>query len=58
LHADALGVADCVVRQAVDVGDHRVVFGEVVHVLTVDGDPLLYGRRRFRRVDHALSVVA
>jgi flavin reductase (DIM6/NTAB) family NADH-FMN oxidoreductase RutF len=58
LHADALGVADCVVRQAVDVGDHRVVFGEVVHVLTVDGDPLLYGRRRFGRVDHSLSVVA
>ena len=48
---DALGVADCTAVGSADVGDHRVVFGQVTHVLMRDGSPLLYGRRQYRAWD-------
>jgi flavin reductase (DIM6/NTAB) family NADH-FMN oxidoreductase RutF len=44
---EALGRADCVTVGGVDVGDHQVVFGEVVRVSLRGGNPLLYGMRRF-----------
>ncbi len=46
--AGALAQLDCVVRQAVDAGDHTVFFGEVVRAESADGAPLLYWRGRYR----------
>jgi flavin reductase (NADH) len=47
---DAHTVADCRVSETLPVGDHAVVFGEVLRVRTHAGPPvrpLLYGRRRY-----------
>jgi flavin reductase (DIM6/NTAB) family NADH-FMN oxidoreductase RutF len=44
---DAFAMAECVVADAPVVGDHAVVFGEVVHVEQTSDAPLLYGLRRF-----------
>jgi len=47
LSDDAFAMAECVVADATVVGDHAVVFGEVVHVEQTPDRPLLYGMRRF-----------
>ncbi|MGI5500324.1 flavin reductase family protein [Lentzea sp. CA-135723] len=48
---DAHAVADCAVRRAEPVGDHHVVFGEVLRIAEGDAtDPLLYGMRRYARL--------
>jgi flavin reductase (DIM6/NTAB) family NADH-FMN oxidoreductase RutF len=47
LVADALAVAECQVSDARVVGDHTVVFGEVVGVSQEPDVPLLYGLRSF-----------
>lgn len=45
---DAHTVADCQISRHHRIGDHIVVFGEVVAVtLLSDRQPLLYGRRRY-----------
>lgn len=49
LTAHALRIAECRVVGVTEVGDHAVVLGEVHQVSLLDGDPLLYGRRRFAR---------
>jgi flavin reductase (DIM6/NTAB) family NADH-FMN oxidoreductase RutF len=46
---DAFAVAECQVTEAVPVGDHVAVFGEVVTVDQIEETPLLYGMRRFAR---------
>jgi flavin reductase (NADH) len=45
---DAAAIADCRVTDQVPMGDHTVVFGEVIAV-AVDGDssPLIYGKRQY-----------
>lgn len=49
LTCDAHRVADCVVTETVDVGDHTVVFGHVVSAAVLhDRPPLLYGMRGYR----------
>jgi len=50
LVADAHTVADCRIALTTRVGDHVVVFGEVLAVSRTDGGsprPLLYGMRRY-----------
>lgn len=47
LAEDAFAVAECRVAEAVAVGDHVAVFGEVVNVEQTEETPLLYGMRRF-----------
>jgi flavin reductase (DIM6/NTAB) family NADH-FMN oxidoreductase RutF len=47
LMEDAFAVADCRVSEAVAIGDHVALFGEVVDVEQRDDTPLLYGMRRF-----------
>lgn len=47
LMQDAFALAECVVVDMSLVGDHAVVFGEVVHVEQAAATPLLYGMRRF-----------
>lgn len=48
LWADTHAVADCRLRDTVPVGDHVVVFGEVVRVVrSAHCRPLLYGMRRY-----------
>ena len=44
---DAFAVAECRVAEAVAVGDHVAVFGEVVNTEQRAEAPLLYGMRRF-----------
>ncbi len=44
---DAFAMAECRVAEAVAVGDHVAVFGEVVNVEQTEETPLLYGMRRF-----------
>ncbi|MEU5553660.1 flavin reductase family protein [Micromonospora sp. NPDC047793] len=44
---DAYAMAECTVADVKIVGDHAVVFGEVVAVQTTRGNPLLYGRHTF-----------
>ncbi|HJQ03538.1 MAG TPA: flavin reductase family protein [Jatrophihabitans sp.] len=47
LTRDAFAVADCVVIESIEVGDHAVLFGRVGCVLQRQAPPLLYGLRRF-----------
>ncbi|WP_439678565.1 flavin reductase family protein [Embleya sp. MST-111070] len=50
LAADAHAVADCRVDRTLPVGDHVVVFGEVLGITRRRGRwPLLYGLRRYMR---------
>jgi flavin reductase (DIM6/NTAB) family NADH-FMN oxidoreductase RutF len=57
LIADAHAIADCVIVQAVEVGDHSAVFAEVIRVAVEDtAEPLLYGRHRYARWSDAASV--
>jgi flavin reductase (DIM6/NTAB) family NADH-FMN oxidoreductase RutF len=46
---DAFALAECRVSRTVEVGDHEVVFGEVVRAVSTEhqGTPLLYGMRCF-----------
>ncbi len=49
-----LGALECSVVQAFSVGDHELFIGQVdsLSVASGDGDPLLYFRRQYLRVDH------
>lgn len=48
LHTSSHSVADCVVTHSASVGDHEVVFGEVVTIThRATPVPLLYGLRRY-----------
>ena len=44
---DAFAMAECVLVDSSVVGDHAVVFGEVVHVEQTTDVPLMYGLRQF-----------
>lgn len=44
---DAFAVAECRVVEAVAIGDHVALFGEVVSVEQREDNPLLYGMRQF-----------
>jgi flavin reductase (NADH) len=45
---DAAAIADCRVIDRVPVGDHTVVFGEVLEVAVDDeSNPLIYGKRQY-----------
>jgi flavin reductase (DIM6/NTAB) family NADH-FMN oxidoreductase RutF len=47
LRSDAHAVAECLVVDTVQAGDHTVVFGEVDNVVTTPERPLLYGLRQY-----------
>lgn len=47
LMEDAFAMAECRVAEAVVVGDHVAVFGEVINTEQRAETPLLYGMRRF-----------
>jgi flavin reductase (DIM6/NTAB) family NADH-FMN oxidoreductase RutF len=47
LGGDVIGFASCEVVDTKLVGDHVVIFGEVVGTEDGTGTPLLYGRRQF-----------
>jgi flavin reductase (NADH) len=50
LDGEAHAIADCRITGTVDVGDHVVVFGQVLDVRHLTGEdrvPLLYGFRRY-----------
>ena len=45
----AVAAFDCRLHHAHDEATHRILIGEVVSALAGPGDPLLYGRRAYRR---------
>jgi len=47
LNDDTHAMAECRLSNTLLVGDHTIVFGEVVSAVTNDGRPLLYGLRSF-----------
>jgi flavin reductase (DIM6/NTAB) family NADH-FMN oxidoreductase RutF len=47
LAEDAFAVAECAVTQLRTVGDHAVVFGQVIDIENQPESPLLYGMRTF-----------
>lgn len=48
---DAHAVADCAVSRTEQVGDHHVVFGEVLRAGVAEHpEPLLYGMRRYAKL--------
>ena len=49
LPTDAFAFAECRVAGDTVVGDHAIVFGEVIGVTQRDGLPLLYSKRKFSR---------
>jgi flavin reductase (DIM6/NTAB) family NADH-FMN oxidoreductase RutF len=53
---DALSCFDCVLRDVLTYGDHRIVVGEVVATWSrTDGEPLVYVDRRYHPVGAPLS---
>lgn len=46
----ALAAFDCKTASTFDFGTHRILIGEVVEVVSSDGDPLLFADRNFRRL--------
>jgi 3-hydroxy-9,10-secoandrosta-1,3,5(10)-triene-9,17-dione monooxygenase reductase component len=49
-----LGALECSIVQTFSVGDHELFIAEVdsLRIASGDGDPLLYFRRQYLRVDH------
>ncbi len=45
-----LGVVECRVVAVHDAGDHTIYIGEVAHLETGDGHPLLFFRGKYRRL--------
>lgn len=50
LLSQALGCLECRVTQVVDVGDHAVFVGLVLHARVEDGEPLIYFRSAYRKL--------
>jgi flavin reductase (DIM6/NTAB) family NADH-FMN oxidoreductase RutF len=45
-----LSTIECGVRQLLEMGDHTVIFGEVLHAACADGKPLVYFGSRYRKL--------
>jgi flavin reductase (DIM6/NTAB) family NADH-FMN oxidoreductase RutF len=45
-----LGVVECRIVAVHDAGDHTIYIGEVEHLETASGDPLLFFRGKYRRL--------
>ena len=46
----AISAMECEVRQVLDVGDHAILVGEVLHATCVDGKPLVYFASSYREL--------
>lgn len=46
----ALGVLQCKTHQVVEAGDHSILIGEVIDIVSEQKDPLLYHRRKFGKI--------
>lgn len=47
---DAWGRLECLTRHRYDGGDHVIFVGEIVFLESEDADPLVYHRRRYRKL--------
>ncbi|MBB2910438.1 flavin reductase (DIM6/NTAB) family NADH-FMN oxidoreductase RutF [Streptosporangium becharense] len=47
LTEDSLAVAECVLTEAVETGDHWILIGLIEHATVYGGTPLTYFRRRY-----------
>jgi flavin reductase (DIM6/NTAB) family NADH-FMN oxidoreductase RutF len=47
----ALAYLECHLHSAQDAGDHTIFIAEVEEVLVREGDPLLYYRSQYRKID-------
>jgi flavin reductase (DIM6/NTAB) family NADH-FMN oxidoreductase RutF len=43
-----LSAMECEIQQVLDVGDHAIMIGEVVHAACADGKPLVYFASKYR----------
>ncbi len=50
---DVLARFDCRTETVAESGDHHIIIGEVVNFLFDDGEPLLFYRGDYRRVEHS-----
>lgn len=48
--AGASGVLQCKTYKTVEAGDHMILIGEVIDILSENTDPLLYHRRKFGKI--------
>jgi flavin reductase (DIM6/NTAB) family NADH-FMN oxidoreductase RutF len=48
--AGALGVLQCKTFKTVEAGDHMILIGEVIDIVSENKDPLLYHRRKFGKI--------
>lgn len=55
---DALAWIVCEVRELIPAGDHEIAIGEVVAMDLADGDPLLWYRGAYRRLDPSADAPA
>jgi flavin reductase (DIM6/NTAB) family NADH-FMN oxidoreductase RutF len=47
----ALAWIDCTLESSLDAGDHVILLGRVVDAVVKDGDPLVYFRSGYRRIE-------
>jgi flavin reductase ActVB len=48
----AVAHLECSMHQAIPVGDHTILVGEVIGAAVFDGEPLVYHNRRYGRFHH------
>lgn len=48
--AHTLATLSCTVKERVVAGDHVIIIGEVTHITTSDGNPLLYFNSNYREI--------
>jgi len=56
--SDALAWVDCRVEAIYDGGDHSIILGRVVALGASSGDPLLYYRGRYGRIELPADIAA
>jgi flavin reductase ActVB len=47
---DVLSTMECALRQFIDVGDHAILIGEVLHARCGEGMPLIYFASHYRKL--------
>lgn len=48
---DTIGYFDCTVNQLYDGGDHTIIIGEIKHGEVREGEPLLFYRGKYRKIE-------
>ncbi|MFC7394133.1 flavin reductase family protein [Scopulibacillus cellulosilyticus] len=54
---DVLGYFDCVVKSRYDGGDHTIIIGETKNGAVKDGDPLIFYRGKYARLESSRMII-